>query len=168
MSRASRTRVAAAAQKAPAPPPPPAQAVPRQTPGWLRWALVACTAALLLAFCAGPVGDSDTWWHLKTGQYIVQNHKLPVPDPFAYTTYLWKPAYQGEEITRYFNLTHEWGAQVFLYAVYALAGFPGMVVVRALWIAGFCGLAGSSRPSGTRSTGRAGACSSASWRSRRH
>ncbi|HLH18141.1 MAG TPA: hypothetical protein VKX45_13030 [Bryobacteraceae bacterium] len=142
MSRASRTRVAAAAQKAPAPPPPPAAALPRQTPRWLRWALVACTAALLLAFCAGPVGDSDTWWHLKTGQYIVQNHKLPVPDPFAYTTYLWKPAYQGEEITRYFNLTHEWGAQVFLYAVYALAGFPGMVVIRAVWIAGFCGLAG--------------------------
>jgi hypothetical protein len=140
-SRSSRPRVAAAAQKAPAPP-PPAPATPRPAPRWLRWVVLGCAAVLLLCYCAGPVTDSDTWWHLKTGQYILQHHTLPAPDLFAYTTYMWKPAYQGEEITRYFNLTHEWGAQVFFYAAYALAGFPGMVVVRALWIAGFCGLAG--------------------------
>jgi hypothetical protein len=103
--------------------------------------LALAFGVLICHFC-GEVADTDTWWHLKSGQYIVQQHKLPVPDPFAYTTYLWKPAYDGETTTRYFNLTHEWLAQVFLYGVYAAGGFPAMVYMRALWLAGFCGLAG--------------------------
>jgi hypothetical protein len=104
--------------------------------------VLALAAALLVCSLAGEVGDTDTWWHLKTGQYIVQHHKLPVPDPFAYTTSIVKDTYPGEATTRYFNLTHEWLAQVFFWGLYALGGFPAMVVVRALWLAAFCGLAG--------------------------
>ena len=77
----------------------------------------ALGALLLISLFTTECGDTDTWWHLKTGQYIVQQHKLPVPDPFAWTTYMWKPAYPGEETTRYFNLTHEWLSQVLLYAI---------------------------------------------------
>jgi hypothetical protein len=108
----------------------------------MRWAVLALAAAVVFCCLAGEVSDTDTWWHLKTGQYIVQQHHLPVPDPFAYTTALVKPAYAGEEITRYFNLTHEWGAQIFLYGLYALGGFPAMVLARALWLTAFCGVAG--------------------------
>lgn len=133
MPRSSHARVAAA---------PPKEVRPAAAPQWLRWTVLALAAALLVFYFCGDVSDTDTWWHLKTGQYIVQQHKLPVPDPFAYTTYMWKPAYAGEEVTRYFNLTHEWLAQAFLYSIYAAGGFAAMVFVRALCMASFCGLAG--------------------------
>ena len=88
------------------------------------------------------MGDADTWFHLRTGAYIVQNHKLPVPDPFSWTTYMGQPAYPGEETTRDLNLKHEWGAQVILYLVYAAGGFPGMVLFRAACLTAFCGIVG--------------------------
>ena len=136
-ARPSRSRPAAAPVKAPTIAKPPVPA-----PSWLRWVVLALAAALLFCTLAGEVGDTDTWWHLKTGQYMVQRHKLPVPDPFAYTTSMAKDAYPGESTTRYFNLTHEWLAQIFLWGLYSLGGFPAMVVVRAIWLAAFCGLAG--------------------------
>ncbi len=99
-------------------------------------------AALCLAsLFSARIADTDFWWHLKTGQFIAQHHALPVPDPFAYTTP--KPgAYPAEDAVRQFNLTHEWLSQVLMYAVYAVAGFPGIVLVRILLLGGFCGLAG--------------------------
>ena len=81
-------------------------------PGWLRPCLVGLTAVFLLALFSTEAADSDTWWHLATGKYISQNHRLPVPDPFSYTTVLGKPLYPGELVTRHFNLTHEWGMQL--------------------------------------------------------
>ena len=134
-ARPSHPRAAAAPKQAPIVSSAPAQ-------GWVRWAVLASAVLLLFCFSSGPVADTDTWWHLKTGQYILQQRKLPVPDPFAYTTYSGTAAYPGEEVTRYFNLTHEWLAQVFLYASYAVGGFAGLVLMRSLWMCTFCGLAG--------------------------
>ena len=48
----------------------------------------------------------------------MQNHALPVPDPFAFTTAGAGEAYPGEAITRHFNLTHEWLAQALFYLVW--------------------------------------------------
>ncbi len=104
--------------------------------------LLALAVFLLFALFTSAATDTDTWWQLKTGQYILQHHRLPVPDPFAWTTYLGAPSYPGEETTRYFNLTHEWLAQVMLYTSYAPAGFKGLILFRALWLVGFCGIAG--------------------------
>jgi hypothetical protein len=102
--------------------------------------------ALAVVFAAGllsrPFSDTDSWWQLKTGQYIVENHKLPVPDPFSYTTGRSAPAYPGEERIRYFNLTHEWLSQVGMYCVYSVAGFGGVVLLRVLMLCAFCGLIG--------------------------
>ena len=39
---------------------------------------------------------------------MLANHKLPIPDPFAWTTYMGKPVYADEYFTRDFNLMHEW------------------------------------------------------------
>jgi hypothetical protein len=99
-------------------------------------------AVLLMGWFSPEIYDTDFWWHLKTGQYVVEKHALPVPDPFAHTTGMRGPAYAGEEITRHFNLTHEWLAQTVLYLVYRAAGFPGIVLYRAALLALFCGLAG--------------------------
>ena len=106
-------------------------------------ALLSALAALLLLGLFSPeIRDPDFWWHLKTGQYLVERHSLPSPDPFAYTTASAHDAYAGEAITRHFNLTHEWLAQAMFYGVYRAAGFPGIVLFRALLLTVFCGIAG--------------------------
>jgi len=149
----SANRPAKAKAAAPAAPPAPAarEAVapavasavaPVVAPAWLRPAVIALAAALLFIWFSPEVADSDTWWHLKTGQYILQNHKLPVPDPFAFTTAAAGSAYPDEETVRHFNLTHEWLAQIIFYLVYAAGGFAGMVVFRSLLLMGVCALVG--------------------------
>jgi hypothetical protein len=115
---------------------------PKPAPRWLRPAVAVLAAVYALALFSRPFSDTDSWWQLKTGQYIAANHKLPVPDPFAYTTGRSAPAYPGEARIRYFNLTHEWLAQVGMYAVYSVAGFGGIVLLRALLLGGFCALIG--------------------------
>ena len=116
-----------------------AQAAP---PAWLRWVILALAALALMAMFSGEMGDADTWIHLRTGQWMWENHKLPIPDPFAWTTYLGKPVYPEEAATRDLNLKHEWLGQVIVYLVYAAGGFPGMVLFRALCVAGFCAIVG--------------------------
>ncbi len=120
---------------APAPPAKPARA-------WLRPAVLALAALALFSMFSAAVGDADTWFHLRTGAYVVQNHKLPDPDPFSWTTYMGQPAYPGEEATRDLNIKHEWGAQVILYLVYAAGGFPGMVLFKACCLTFFSGMVG--------------------------
>jgi hypothetical protein len=105
---------------------------------------VAAALAVVLWFgwFSPEIYDSDFWWHLKTGQYMVENRTLPVPDPFAFTTAGAGEAYAGEAVTRHFNLTHEWLAQVLFYLVWRASGFAGVVLFRATLLAGFCGLVG--------------------------
>ena len=124
-------------------------------PAWLRWVILGLAALLLVAWLSREAGDSDSWWHLKTGQFILTQHRLPVPDPFAYTTYLGKPLYSGEEVTRYFNLTHEWLAQIAMYGAYAAAGLTGLILARAAMLSLFCALAGLMAYRRTRSFPRA-------------
>src|SRR5260370_31103933 len=77
-----------------------------------------------------------------TGRHTLETHALTVPDPFSYTSNLTSAAYPGEAKTRYFNLTHEWLAQIIMYLIHAGAGFPGLVLSRALLLIAFCGLVG--------------------------
>ena len=119
----------------PAPPAKPA-------PAWLRPLVLALTALALFSLFSAASGDADTWFHLRTGAYVVQNHKLPVPDPFSWTTNMGQPVYPGEETTRDLNLKHEWLAQVILYLVYAAGGFPALVLFRAGCLTAFCAIIG--------------------------
>ncbi|MBS1874611.1 MAG: hypothetical protein JSU00_15455 [Acidobacteria bacterium] len=98
----------------------------------MKLAAIALAAAALLGLFSTQIADTDFWWHLRTGQFIVEQHRLPVPDPFAFTT---------PDGAR-FNLTHEWLAQALMYLVYAAGGFPAIVMTRAALLAAICGLAG--------------------------
>src|ERR1700722_18637465 len=132
---------------------------PSNTISWLKAATLLLVAVCLLGLFSTEIEDTDFWWHLRTGQYIAESHSLPVPDPFAYTASA-AAAYHGEEQVRHFNLTHEWLSQVLMYAVYAVAGFPGIVLARAVLLAGLCGLAGflAARLSDRFYAGIAAAC----------
>jgi len=88
------------------------------------------------------MSDSDSWWNLATGRYVVTEHRLPVPDPFAYTTAGAAPVYPAEERTRYFNLTHEWLAQAVWYAIWSAGGAAAVVLWKALLMTLLCGLTG--------------------------
>jgi hypothetical protein len=119
------------------------QAAPRSP--FSRWfpAISALLAAVLwLGWFSPEIYDSDFWWHLKTGQYIVEHRALPVPDPFAFTTAAAGESYPGEAVTRHFNLTHEWLAQVLLYLAWRATGFGGVVLLRAALLCAFCALVG--------------------------
>jgi hypothetical protein len=133
-------------------------------PAGLRAATIGLAALVLIGLFSTQIDDYDFWWHLKTGQYILQHHALPVPDPFSYTTDAGVPAYAGELVTRHFNLTHEWLAQVLWYLIYAAGGFPGVVLFKALVLAAFCGIAGflAARRSGSFYAGVAAAFAAAS------
>jgi len=139
----SGARAAQRIKKGKPPQQPAAASTPnRPQPLWLRRAAVVLTAICLLGLFSTEIADTDFWWHLKTGEYIIQRHSLPFPDPFAYTTSLNTPALPGENQVRHFNLTHEWLSQAILYLVYFIGGFPAIVLVRAALLAGLCGLAG--------------------------
>lgn len=68
-----------------------------------------------------PITDPDFWWHLKTGEYIV-HQGIPHTDVFSSTKF------GGEWVT------HEWLSEVFMYGVYRLAGFAGLIFVFALMV----------------------------------
>src|SRR3984893_6505366 len=111
-------------------------------PRWLRPLLLTLAAILLLSLFAGEIRDTDIWLHLKTGQHSLETRALTVPDPFSYTSGMGAAKYPGEEVTRYFNLTHEWLAQIVMFLIYSATGFPGLVLARAALLIVFCGLAG--------------------------
>lgn len=104
-------------------------------------------AIFLLGLFSTQIADTDFWWHLKTGQYLIQHHSLPVPDPFAYTT--------PNNATAHFNLTHEWLSQALLYIAYLAGGFPSVVLIRAALLAAVCALSGflAARASGNAYAG---------------
>lgn len=104
--------------------------------------LLTLAGILLLSIFSGEIRDTDIWLHLKTGQHTLETRALTVPDPFSYTSGMGSAGYPGEEVTRYFNLTHEWLAQIVMYLIYLVAGFPGLVLARAALLIVFCALVG--------------------------
>ncbi|WP_065753247.1 hypothetical protein [Bradyrhizobium paxllaeri] len=90
-------------------------------PAWL-WLGIG-VYALLLIRGAALLNDSDTYWQIAVGQWILDHHALPRVDIYSFTK-------AGEPWT-----SSSWLAQV-LYAVsYNLAGWTGPVVLAASSIA---------------------------------
>ena len=85
--------------------------------------------AFAFFFAARPLSDGDFWWHLKTGEYILNTHSIPRTDFFSFTNYgkAW--------------VAHEWLSEAIFYFVYSKFGFNVLIVVfagltaLAFWIA---------------------------------
>jgi hypothetical protein len=122
-----------------------------ELPKWLAPALIALAAVFLVGLFSTELADTDAWWHLATGRFIATQHRLPWPDPFAYTTAGAQAGYPGEEATRRFNLTHEWLAQTAMYLAYIVGGFGGVVLWKGLLLALLCLTAGHVARLRTRS-----------------
>src|SRR5947209_1301327 len=81
----------------------------RFVPSLYQVGLIAILGAVLIVALA-PRLDTDLWWHLKVGAYIVAHHTVPAHDFMSYT-------FRGHAWT-----DHEWLAEIGLYGLYQLAG----------------------------------------------
>lgn len=83
--------------------------------------LLVLTFAFLVA--VKKVYNYDIWWHLKTGQWILETGKIPHADPFTFTTpgAPWWP--------------HYWFSDVFFALVLRMGGIDGLILLKALVVA---------------------------------
>jgi len=95
-------------------------------PHWntARWSERYIFAAILLfgllAMTARTATDPDLWWHLRTGQWIVETGHVPHSDPFSFTR-------AGQAW-----VSHEWLSEVLFYQLWKNAGTPALIVFSAL------------------------------------
>lgn len=85
----------------------------------------------------GPISDPDLFWHLASGKWILEHHRLPDLDPFAFTTQAY--AYDAYQRT-FFILTSYWLAQVIIYFFYIAGGYWGILAFRILIFLGIIGV----------------------------
>jgi hypothetical protein len=74
----------------------------------------------LFGMTARPATDPDLWWHLRTGQWIVETGHVPHSDPFSFTR------------TGQTWVSHEWMSEVVFYETWKHAGARGLIVVSAI------------------------------------
>jgi hypothetical protein len=84
--------------------------------------LAALLPIALLVLAARPDTDPDLWWHMRTGQWIVENGAVPHADPFSFT------------MTGAHWIAHEWLADIGLFALYQAGGFGALTLVTAIVI----------------------------------
>ncbi|MEJ2757063.1 MAG: hypothetical protein P8046_01150 [Anaerolineales bacterium] len=70
--------------------------------------LIAVTFMGILAMATHVSIDSDTWWHLRAGQYMVENQKLMTADVFSYTSYGKEWQYPGLWVQVFMYLIYDW------------------------------------------------------------
>ena len=77
---------------------------------------------LILTASVQPITDPDFWWHLRTGQYIVETRSIPHTDIFSTIRF-------GSEW-----VTHEWLSEAFMYSVFRALGYGGLIVIFSILI----------------------------------
>jgi hypothetical protein len=93
--------------------------------GLLKIAVILFFSALFLNLTM-TVFDPDFWWHLASGRWMWQNKSLLHEDPFNFAVF---PS--ESSLRRDFVLKQYWLSQLLFYAVYSIAGFKGIVLLRA-------------------------------------
>jgi hypothetical protein len=84
------------------------------------------TFSALFAMAVRTAADTDMYWHLRAGQFILQTRSVPMSDPFSWTAVgtPWVDVH--------------WLSQVVLFSTYALLGAPGLaLLVAALVVLAF-------------------------------
>lgn len=78
---------------------------------------------LFILFCSifylslRPIVDPDFWWHLRTGQLIVQTQEIPRADPFSFTanSKQW--------------VAHEWLSELFIFKSFDVGGYGLLIII---------------------------------------
>jgi len=74
----------------------------------------------LFAMTARNALDPDLWWHLRTGQWIVETGHVPHSDPFSFTRagHAW--------------ISHEWLSEVVFYQLWKHGGAAALILFSAI------------------------------------
>jgi len=89
----------------------------------IRRVFVAIIALGLFVMAARSVTDPDVWWHLRTGQLILQNHAVFHTDPYSFTR-------AGQPW-----INHEWLSAVLMFELYRAGGTGALTLAFALIVA---------------------------------
>jgi hypothetical protein len=84
----------------------------------LTLALAPCLVVLLTVLQSGI--DWDVWWHLRTGQWIVQHHAVPTSDPFTI---------HGPETPW---IAYSWLFEVMLWEMYSVLGLRAVLLYQVI------------------------------------
>jgi hypothetical protein len=94
------------------------------------WLFAVAAAIVLLPHLARSFADPDLWWHVKTGELILDGGSIPDRDVFSFTA-------AGAPW-----INHEWLSEVVLAGAFRFGGDRGMVALRLALLAAGCGLLG--------------------------
>ncbi len=89
---------------------------------WLSTHAAAMIALLVFALTLWPsalLNDTDTWWHLSAGDWMVMHKAVPHADPFSWT-FAGKPW-----------VAHEWLSEIIMSRAFAVAGWSGVMLLTA-------------------------------------
>jgi hypothetical protein len=84
-----------------------------------RQLLVAILFVALFAMAVRQPADSDTWWHLKSGELMWETGQVLRADPFSHTV-------SGQPW-----IDHGWLMQILLWPVYQISGLGGLSLLLA-------------------------------------
>jgi len=93
--------------------------------------LIILFLSVFYSFASFSLFDSDFWWHVSTGRYIVTNRSLPDSDPFSFTSALDENKNLHPQREN-FILKQYWLSQIIFYLLYKNAGAAGIILLRAL------------------------------------
>ncbi|MCR5837574.1 MAG: hypothetical protein K6G88_13830 [Lachnospiraceae bacterium] len=80
-----------------------------------------CLATLIYAFSLG-INGNDFWWHLKSGEWIVNNKSVPTTDIFSW--------YTAPLHTKW--ISHEWLSEVIFHLIMKGTGVVGIFLLALL------------------------------------
>jgi hypothetical protein len=83
----------------------------RRTMLWVLVYLIPAFQAML------PVDDADIWWHLRTGQWIIDHGQVPMADPFS--TYGMGQSW----------IAYSWLFEILVYGLHSVCGLMGIVAL---------------------------------------
>lgn len=91
---------------------------------WLIVSL-ALSATLPAVYTLDPCLDVDTWWHMATGRWIIQNHDVPWIDPFSQLSH--------DTPTRWY--AYSWLFEILLFETFREHSYTGIMLVRSILVA---------------------------------
>jgi hypothetical protein len=84
--------------------------------------VVAFFTALTLILGTNTLYQGDYFWHLKAGEYIANNHVIPIHDVFSW--------YGVSQNLDWFS--HEWLSELIFYIIYSVFGHLGNIILSVL------------------------------------
>lgn len=90
---------------------------------------VIMLTAIIFSVAIIPINSLDFWWHLKTGEYIIETREIPEQDPFTYTAPTGRS--ESSNFSR-FILKQYWLSQILFASIVNSFGFKGIIIFRGL------------------------------------